>query len=79
VKRDRKRSVHDITGLDYRSKMHAAVCASQGRDFYTGEELAWELIGSHSNAQSKEGRSTYKAALEAFALGFRDGVRASLK
>ena len=63
VKRDRKRSAHAITGLDYRAKMHAAVRASAGRDFYTGEPLAWELIGSYSNDDSKAGRSTYKAGL----------------
>jgi hypothetical protein len=63
VKRDRKRSAHEITGLNYRSKMHAAVCASHGRDFYTGEELAWELIGTYSNEESKDGRSHYKAGM----------------
>src|SRR5437764_14834696 len=63
VKRDRKRSGHEIIGFDYRSKMHAAVCTSDGRDFYTGEELAWELIGTYSNEDSKAGRSSYKAAL----------------
>jgi len=63
VKRDRKRSAHAITGIDYRAKMHSAVCASDGRDFYTGEPLAWELIGTYSNEDSKAGRSTYKAGL----------------
>jgi hypothetical protein len=63
VRRDRKRSAHAITGLDYRAKMHAAVCASEGRDFYTGEPLAWELIGTYSNHDSKQGRSSYKASL----------------
>lgn len=63
VKRDRKRSAHEITGLDYRTKMHAAVCTSAGRDFYTGEELRWDLIGTYSNDESKAGRSNYKSGM----------------
>ncbi len=43
--------------------MHAAICASQGRDYYTGEDLHWELIGTYDNEQSKADRSTYKAGL----------------
>ncbi|WP_456437788.1 hypothetical protein [Desulfurobacterium sp.] len=29
---------------DYREAIHKAVCESDGRCFYTGEELAWEQI-----------------------------------
>lgn len=63
VRRDRKRSEHEINGLDYRSKMHAAVCKSQGLDYYTGDELDWELIGTYCNESSKAGRSQYKAVM----------------
>jgi hypothetical protein len=61
LKRDRKRVPHEITGKDYRQLMHAAVCRSEGNDFYTGEHLAWEKISTYSNDESKEERSTYKA------------------
>ena len=43
--------------------MHDAVCKSEGRDYYTGENLDWELIGTYCNASSKAGRSQYKAGL----------------
>lgn len=63
VKRDRKRSASEIIGLDYRTRIHAAVCASEGSDHYTGEPLDWSLIGTYCNESSKAGRSTYKAGI----------------
>lgn len=62
VKRDRTRKSHLITGADYRRLIHHAVCASNGRDFYTGEELAWEKVSTYSNEESRANRSIYKAA-----------------
>lgn len=61
VKRDRKRSLHEITGSDYRLLIHEAVCQSDGCDYYTGEHLHWDKIGTYSNEHSREGRSIYKA------------------
>lgn len=61
VKRDRKRKSHLITGADYRRLIHHAVCASNGYDFYTGEELAWDKISTYSNEESRANRSIYKA------------------
>jgi hypothetical protein len=61
VKRDRKRSVHSITGSEYRKLIHRAVCASNGDDFYTGEPLDWEKLSSYCNDDSKAARSSYKA------------------
>lgn len=63
VKRDRKRCAWDITGETYRRQIHAAVIRSNGRDHYTGEQLRWDLVSSYSNAESKAGRSVYKATL----------------
>ena len=61
VKRDRLRSTHEITGSHYRQQIHAAVCESGGIDFYTGETLAWDKLSTYCNAESKAGRSAYKA------------------
>ena len=61
VKRDRKRSEHSVTGADYRKLIHAAVCASGGLDFYTGESLDWEKVSTYCNESSKAERSAYKA------------------
>ncbi|HEX8467665.1 MAG TPA: hypothetical protein VF620_07665 [Allosphingosinicella sp.] len=61
VKRDRLRSLHEITGSHYRQQIHSAVCESGGTDFYTGEPLAWEKLSTYCNEDSKAGRSAYKA------------------
>lgn len=41
---------------DYRNKIHEAVVASQGNDFYTGTPLSWEHIGKFGK---KEGDVFY--------------------
>lgn len=43
--------------------IHEAVVASGGHDEYTGEELAWELISTYDNEQSKVGRREYTKSL----------------
>jgi len=40
--------------------IHEAVVASNGKDAYTGEQLAWELISTYDNKKSKVGRREYK-------------------
>ena len=61
VKRDRKRGYQGVTGAVYRATMHEAVVRSEGRDVYTGEELAWHLISQYNNDESESGRYQYKA------------------
>ena len=61
VKRDRKRGYQGVTGAVYRATMHEAVVRSEGRDVYTGEELAWHLISQYNNDESERGRHQYKA------------------
>ena len=34
---------------------------SEGREVYTGEELAWRLISQYNNDESESGRHHYKA------------------
>lgn len=60
VKRDRLRNHVDAKRSAYRQLIHAAVVASKGRDFYTGEMLDWHLLGTYNNAESKLGRHAYK-------------------
>jgi hypothetical protein len=43
--------------------IHAAVVASEGTDFYTGEPLEWEKISKYSNEEAKARRREYKREL----------------
>lgn len=61
VKRDRKRGYQGVTGAVYRATIHEAVVRSEGRDVYTGENLAWHLISQYNNDESESGRHQYKA------------------
>jgi hypothetical protein len=63
VKRDRKRGNASAIGEAYRVAIHAAVVASSGNDYYTGESLEWERISTYCNAESEERRREYKREL----------------
>ena len=63
AKRDRKRLTSPVVLSLYKRMIHDAVCASDGLDWYTGEALNWEKIGTYNNDESKAGRSHYKARL----------------
>jgi len=60
VRRDLKRG-HQCTAKQYRENIHNAVIRSEGKDEYTGETLAWELISTYNNDDSKLGKHGYKA------------------
>lgn len=60
VRRDRKRGNSAAIGEAYRLAIHAAVIASEGRDAYTGTQLDWSLLSRYSNAESADGKRTYK-------------------
>src|SRR2546422_7158221 len=62
VKRDRKRD-RPCTVAQYKTEIHAAICESDGRDFYTGERLNWSLISTWDNDSAKNGRAKYKKTL----------------
>ena len=62
VKRDRKRQMV-CTITQYKAAIHAAVCVSEGKDFYTGEQLAWSLLSTWDNESAKSGRAKYKKSL----------------
>lgn len=61
VKRDKARGHTQATPAAYRAAIHQAVLESEGRDFYTGEPLRWDLCSTYNNAESKAGRHGYKA------------------
>jgi hypothetical protein len=61
VLRDRKRGNDFASISEYKRVIHNAVCASQGRDAYTNEQLDWHLISTYRNDESKQGRRGYKA------------------
>lgn len=60
VKRDRKRGNATAIGESYRLAIHAAVCASGGRDAFTGEMLDWSLLSQYDNDKSQELGRSYK-------------------
>ena len=61
IRRDRKRGNAAASVSEYKRAIHQAVCASGGRDAYTGERLDWGLNSRYNNEESKQGRRTYKA------------------
>lgn len=61
LKRDRKRGYEGISRSVYRDAIHQAVLASEGRDYYTGEELDWGIICKYNNEDSIAGKHAYKA------------------
>ena len=61
IKRDRKRGNTSGSVSEYKRAIHQAVCSSEGKDAYTGEHLAWKLISTYDNNDSKLGRRSYKA------------------
>jgi len=60
VRRDKSRGNELCTNAAYREAIHGAVVRSGGCDFYTGEELRWDLIRSYDNEASAAGRRAYK-------------------
>lgn len=61
VIRDRKRGNVSASISEYKRVIHNVVCASQGRDAYTNEQLDWHLISTYRNDESKQGGRGYKA------------------
>src|SRR4051812_13535264 len=60
IKRDRKRGNTSAMREAYMLAIHKAVAASGGHDEYTGEALAWQLISTYDNEESRSGRRAYK-------------------
>jgi len=61
VRRDRKRGNPAATIEAYKTAIHQAVCASNGLDAYTHEQLSWDLLSKYNNEDSKQGKRGYKA------------------
>ena len=60
VRRDRRRGNKAATNEAYKIAIHKAVTESEGRDFYTGEQLHWRLISQYENEQAKASGRKYK-------------------
>lgn len=61
VRRDRNRGNTHCTVSSYKQAIHKAVESSDGKDAYTNEYLAWELISTYDNDESRKHRRSYKA------------------
>lgn len=58
--RGREQDSVDYGGLSiYKNAIHDAVCKSNGKDFFTGEQLDWSLLSKWNNGEAKEGKSEY--------------------
>lgn len=60
ARRDRRRWGGAIRVSCYKQAIHRAVCESNGRDFYTHEELNWSLISKYDNRDSQRLGVKYK-------------------
>lgn len=65
VERDRKwlkdqKRTKKIVPQKYTQAIHEAVCECAGRDSYTGEWLAWDLLGKYDTKESKKRKGDYK-------------------
>lgn len=49
----------------YKDAIHQAVCASDGKDFYTGQKLDWSLLSRYNSNDAKAGGIVY---MKKFAL-----------
>lgn len=60
ARRDGRRRRQQISTSEYKQAIHEAVRDSNGRDFYTGEDLDWSLIGDYDNDEAKQGGLEYR-------------------
>lgn len=60
ARRDSRRWGRTIRVSAYSEAIHRAVWASNGRDFYTQEELDWSLISKYDNRDSQSQGVKYK-------------------
>lgn len=60
IKRRNKEKDGKDYGLGlYKEAIHKAVCDSEGKDFYTGENLDWSLLSKFDNTEAKKGGVAY--------------------
>jgi hypothetical protein len=62
--RDIKREHESPSVSRYKELIHEAVCASDGRDYYTGEMLDWHLLSTYDNNLAKLGKHAYKKGFD---------------
>ncbi len=80
VKRDKKHPNSKATISAYKEKIHRAVNESNGRDFYTGENLDWQLLSQWSNDKSRDDGREYKAGFALLpSVDHADGRRGEIE
>jgi hypothetical protein len=60
VNRDKRRGVSSGGKASYKERICQAVNEAQGRDYYTGQRLAWNLISRWDNAEAARKKGEYK-------------------
>lgn len=60
ARRDGRRRGRQISTSEYKQAIHEAVRDSNGRDFYTDDELDWCLIGEYRNDEAKRQGIKYR-------------------
>ena len=62
-RRDSERWKKKVLPSHYKLAIHEAVLSSEGRDFYTGEQLEWSLIGEYDNDKAEREGIKYRRDL----------------
>ena len=63
--RDRERFGTQLerSRANYKEDIHDAARSSEGKDFYTGEQLDWSLIGTYNNEEAQRKGGEYRKEL----------------
>ena len=60
ARRDMRRFQRVVSVKAYQQAIHEAVLACEGKDDYTGESLAWNLIRTYRNDEARGGRREHR-------------------
>ena len=62
VRRDKdpRRKHKAVTAGAYKKRIYAAVVESQGRDYFTGQPLQWNLVSKWNNEDAQRGGAAYR-------------------
>lgn len=62
VRRDKdpRRKRQAVTAGAYKLRIYDAVIESQGRDYFTGQSLRWDLLSKWNNEEAETGGAAYR-------------------
>lgn len=63
AQRDKRRWQKAVSVAGYKEAIHKVVESSEGKDFYTQEDLEWDLISKYDNNESQRRGVVYKHEL----------------